>query len=474
MAMLRVLIKILTILLIAGVTPAGQQDQQTAEEDFKIKVDVDLVTTDVTVNGIAPPDLKAEDFKIYDNDIAQPISYFSRDQLPLAVAILIDRSGSLSGYLPVLQIAALSALRRLKPEDQVALFSFSKDLSKLSDLTEDRSVIAGKIGKLRIDSESFFTIIDNAIHKTARYLKRNAPRRRRAIILISDNCQSSQWPMKDSCLVELLESSTTLFNIRILSDWIRSLDYCLESDKAIKRFADQTGGEMLIVSEPMSLKAALEKLISSFRMQYTLGFNPSNPGAKGSFHRLAVKLAGQDRCPECQLVARSGYYSGVAAPLPAPSEIRNNKNRVHAQDDSLVEQSIIAAGTYIPELRDVPFSVSTAEQKDSQGRPQLKVDLRIGMDKSGFKKIGNQLACKMETAIFYVNRDGKPHGYEWRIIERLLSEEAYNQAIKEGVSFSTVIPLKDKNQILKIVVYDEGSEKMGSKFVRLQNNTFEK
>jgi hypothetical protein len=63
-----------------------------AQEGFSIKVDVSLVTTDVTVIGTSGSQLQPEDFIIYDNDVTQPVSYFSRDQIPLAVAIVIDRS----------------------------------------------------------------------------------------------------------------------------------------------------------------------------------------------------------------------------------------------------------------------------------------------------------------------------------------------------------------------------------------------
>jgi hypothetical protein len=90
----RILKEILTVLLICvaflpgslSFLPegnAGQQDQKSDEEGFKIKVDVDLVTTDIAVAGDAVPEFRAEDLILYDNNIAQPLSYFSRDQLPI-------------------------------------------------------------------------------------------------------------------------------------------------------------------------------------------------------------------------------------------------------------------------------------------------------------------------------------------------------------------------------------------------------
>ena len=128
--------------------PTNLQDKDA--ESFKIKVGVDLVTTAVTVIGTLASPLRAEDFIIYDNGVAQEVTNFSRDPRPLAVAILVDGSLSTAPYLPVLQIAAASALRRLKPEDQVMLYSFNSSILRLSDLTEDRVLIAEKIGKIKV------------------------------------------------------------------------------------------------------------------------------------------------------------------------------------------------------------------------------------------------------------------------------------------------------------------------------------
>jgi VWFA-related protein len=194
-----------------------QKNEEITLQGLKIKVDASLVTTDVTVIGTAVPDLRNDDFIIYDNGITQEVSHFSRDLIPLAVALLIDRSDSIREYLPVLRIAALSALRRLRPEDQVALFSFDGNPAKLRDLTEDRLMIARKINKLTAGGST--TNIYDSINHVARYLAENAPNRRRAIILVSDNCQTvSDGRGADAARSEMLKASATLYGIKTSGD----------------------------------------------------------------------------------------------------------------------------------------------------------------------------------------------------------------------------------------------------------------
>jgi Ca-activated chloride channel homolog len=443
---------------------------QTAGQGYEVKVDVDLVATDVTVIGSPASELKVEDFLIYDNDVTQPITYFSHGQLPLAVALVVDVSRSIAPYLPSLQIAAVSALRQLKPEDQVALFSFAGDHWKNSDLTQDRDLIAEKIGKFIIKTKcGCETNIYDTIYDAARYLKKAAPRRRRAIILISDNCQADQAKHgPDVCLTELLETGTTLYSIRTPGD-IPS--YCFESQPAIKKMAEETGSEVLDVIAPTSLKTALETAVTNIRMQYTIGFNTPNRGDRKSFHRLAVKFTKQDRCPECRILARKGYYAGGPAPVIPKEETMNARQPSSPKeiDDLLVQKNILIAGTGHQDIKDIAFNASTVEQKDAGGKPQVLISLQIFPEKINFKSEKDHHACNLRAVIFYADEKGNILGSDSRKIEGLLSQETYDKSLKSGISFSTAIPLKSPNQILKIVVYDEANDMAGSQLIRLHN-----
>jgi Ca-activated chloride channel homolog len=435
------------------------QDHKIAEEGFKIRAEVDLATADVTVIGTPSAELRAEDFILFDNNVAQQISYFSRDQLPLAIAILIDKSGSTLPYLPVLQIAGITALRRLKPEDQVALFGFDQGFEKLSDLTEDRLQIADKIGQIQLGG---ITNIYDPLFNAAKYLKKTAPQRRHSIILISDNAHNYTGNHDaKQCRVELLETATTLHNIRIPND---------REDMDIRELAEETGGEVLEVEGPTSLKAALDNAIVRLRMQYTLGFNPSNPGKTGSFHKLDVRFAHQESCPGCQLLVRGGYYAGVTAPLPPKGKTGTTPHHSPQNtDEILVQRSILIAGTSRLDLDEISFTASTTEQMDSSSQPQVKIEMQIDPAEIEAPPVGEKRPTQMIVAIFYSDDKGALLGSNlWRI-EGRPNENNANREPGEPIPFSAKIPLKTPNQRLKIVVYDETSDKVGSKSMQLNN-----
>src|SRR6516225_6906242 len=155
------------------------------QEQSVIHVDVNLVLLDATVKtkaGQILGDLKQDSFELREDGVAQKIEIFSRDELPLSVALVLDLSDSIGPFLGPLRQAAMTALAALKPEDQVALFTFATEAELKVPFTHDKSQIADMIGGFQTGGA---TNINDAIFLPAQYLL-NAPQKdRRAIILIS-------------------------------------------------------------------------------------------------------------------------------------------------------------------------------------------------------------------------------------------------------------------------------------------------
>src|SRR3974377_903954 len=98
----------------APATPTGR------EGNFKLRTDVSLVVVEATVrdqNGGIVNDLAQENFHIYEDGVEQHIRYFSRDELPLAVALVVDASGSMGPALRHMHPVAYNTLYALTPND---------------------------------------------------------------------------------------------------------------------------------------------------------------------------------------------------------------------------------------------------------------------------------------------------------------------------------------------------------------------
>src|SRR5438045_1291031 len=110
------------------------QSSQTEKpnQSPEIKLGVDLVVLDALVvqqrTSRIVGDLKKDDFALFEDGIKQQISHFSQDRLPLSVILIVDRAGCLDPFTREMHRATVRALSKLKPEDEVALMAFAKDV----------------------------------------------------------------------------------------------------------------------------------------------------------------------------------------------------------------------------------------------------------------------------------------------------------------------------------------------------------
>jgi Ca-activated chloride channel homolog len=152
-----------------------------------IRVNVSLVMLDATVKnkaGQIMADLKKEDFEVREDGAVQKVALFGRDELPLHVALVVDLSDSIGPFFGPLREAATTTLAALKPDDDVALFTFSTEAVLRVPLTQDKGKIAEQFGTFHAGGA---TNINDGIFVAAEYLLKTAPKGRRVIILISDD-----------------------------------------------------------------------------------------------------------------------------------------------------------------------------------------------------------------------------------------------------------------------------------------------
>jgi VWFA-related protein len=441
-----------------------ETDKNAAKKEDKavsIKVNVNLVTTDVSILGRPTPGLSAEDFVIYDDGVAQPVSFFSQDQLPIAVGLLIDASLSTEPYMPVMQLAGISALRHLKLGDKAVLYSFYDQIVRHTELTAD---IVGLVDAFSLIEIRMGTRIYDALIESSNYLKNMAPNSRRAIILISDDQNQNMGrtpPNPMGALTNLLETSTTLYNVLAQSVSAPPNQESWDSVEAIPKMVVETGGEYFDVRNPAGLQSALANAMLNIRKQYTLGFNPTNPGRAGAYHKLEVKFASQKHCPGCVLRTRAGYYSGATNRNPSAGAIGKPLRTAEETDELLVQKALMSvAYNQDFDFRDIRFDAQSSATTDANNKPVLKIDLKIPAQSVGFRIEEGRYVAKLRMAIL-VSNNLKIVTSEVKGVNLRLSEETYKKNLETGILFSTTVPQKADKGTVKIVLYDMETDLIG-------------
>ena len=110
---------------------------ETIEGDV-LRVDTSLVTVPVSVvdrYGKYIPNLRRQDFHVFDQGVEQKIAYFATVDQPFTVALVIDTSGSTHFKLEEIQDAAITFVNQLQPQDRVLVVSFDEEIKVLSEAT---------------------------------------------------------------------------------------------------------------------------------------------------------------------------------------------------------------------------------------------------------------------------------------------------------------------------------------------------
>ena len=299
--------------LLAAIPQIPAQAQDTPDQST-LRVDVNLVLLDATVktkSGQIIPDLKKENFELREDGAPQKIDIFSRDELPLNVALVLDLSDSIGPFLTPLREAANTALSALKPEDEVALFTFSTEAQLRVPFTSDKSEIAGQITNFQVGGA---TNINDGIFVAAKYLLNTPPKGRRVIILISDDVGTDAGGQGTRDIVtESIAADTVLYNLKIPGYNPPSTLLAASMIPGlvnIRKVMDQTGGEIFNVQDVAHLDEVFAALIKRIKTRYTLGYYTQANGATGKPHKLDVRLApyfgkkGRDYI----VLSKSGYY----------------------------------------------------------------------------------------------------------------------------------------------------------------------
>ena len=239
--------------------------------------------------------LKPDQVVVFDgSEPANPTDFRADSELPLHLALLVDRSDSLSKYLTQEQrVAAQLATSLLRPEDQAFVAGFGTTMAPLEPLTADGGAV-GRVMDHRAKAE--LTALFDALMQCAKEFPRSEERlERRAIILLSDGLDNYSM----HSLTEVVEAAQRA-DIPIFAITVHSTD----GDSVLQALAALTGGRMFTVSRSQSLESAFAEIERALRSQYTVTFRPID--RNGKFHPLHLFVQGAE---QARIQARSGYWA---------------------------------------------------------------------------------------------------------------------------------------------------------------------
>ena len=284
-------------------------------QDPVFKSGIDMVPLTVTVTDPAGKyvgGLKADDFTVFEDGVAQRISFFAREEVPIDVALMVDTSASMSGDLPLVRSAAISLIQQLRTADRSAVVEIKDSPRVTQSLTGDRALLEHAIHNL---SSSGSTALYDGLYVVLREFQRErrgtADVRRQAVVLLSDGLDTHSRLTFDDVIDLTRRAGVNIYVIALRGDTAikkRSTldDSVLDAEYAMGAVARETGGRTFFPKSARELSSIYNVIAQELASQYAMGYVPLQPGDDGKFRHVSVRLR-----PETNALARTrtGYYA---------------------------------------------------------------------------------------------------------------------------------------------------------------------
>jgi Ca-activated chloride channel family protein len=294
----------------ASAPPASSTPQQAPNENgtFVIRKDVDEVLLHATVvddKQHIVTNLDKSAFTVFEDGKPQNIISFRHEDIPVAMGIVIDNSGSMKEKRAKVNQAALNLVRSSNPQDEVFVVNFNDEYYLDQDFTNDLLKLKEALEK--IDAKGG-TALYEAVVASAEHLKRNARLERKVLFVVTDGEDNASRETLEQAVKQLQEENgPSVYAIGILGDE----EHPKRAKRALEIIAQRTGGLAFFPKTLDEVDEISRQVAHDIRNQYTIGYKPTNPRASGGFRQIRVEAKVKGGRGKLLVRTKSGYYAGL-------------------------------------------------------------------------------------------------------------------------------------------------------------------
>ena len=292
----------------SGSASPGEQGQNPAEKKGDVYVfhsEVDEVTLHATVvddKNHLVTDLNRADFAVFEDSQAQKITSFRREDIPVAMGIVIDNSGSMREKRQAVNSAAINFVKSSNPQDKVFIVNFNEDYFLDQDYTA--SIPKLKDALERIETRGGTALYD-AVVASSDHLKKSGLLEKKVLLVVTDGEDNASRESLEQAVRRLQEENgPTVYTIGLLGE-----EHTKRARRALRSMAEETGGLAFFPQGLAEVDSITQQIAHDIRNQYTIGYKPSKPQSEGGFRTVKVE-ANAKGYKKLQVRTRSGYYAG--------------------------------------------------------------------------------------------------------------------------------------------------------------------
>lgn len=305
-------------------TPAPTPTPRISEDTEVQTVETELVNLNVrVVDRFNRPigNLKQGEFKIFEDNVAQSIEFFSQSEVPTNYSMVIDTSGSLRSQIEKVIEAGKILVKSNRPGDETSLIRFSgkQDLEIVQDFTKNKEDLDYALDNLYIGSGQ--TVLIDALYLSAERVNEyektidDPDRKRRALILVSDGEDRSSFYTDKQLFQLLAETNVQIYVVGFVKELDDKGSFIQKSEQSkakafLQKLATETGGKAYFPDGVNELNTIAQDISSELRTQYSIGYLPTNKQEDGTFRNIRVSINDGPDKQKRIAVTRTGRTAG--------------------------------------------------------------------------------------------------------------------------------------------------------------------
>lgn len=275
------------------------------------RVDVNLVTltfsvTDAqgkSVHGLQPPDLK-----VFEDGIPQKLASFAEGSKPSSILsgsrisagtnvfILFDTSDRMYRTLPYVCDSIRDFLRHLNPADAIAIYTFSRNLSRAVPLTNDHYL--ARAGLAQNVSAGEDSALLNCLLLTLRDASKTPGRK---VVVVFSNGPDDRSMVSPEDVGRVAEDEGIPIYV------VSTLDVNKNQlmGHTLERLAGRTGGKLYLARNWQAEAHAFASIHDDIASSYTISYYPA-PNPNEGFRNIKVEIVSPS-AKKCRIRSRAGY-----------------------------------------------------------------------------------------------------------------------------------------------------------------------
>jgi len=287
----------------AASSAAGQDATGQDQGRFVFKKNVQEVVLHATVvdeAGHLVTSLDRGGFSIFQNNVPEQITSFRREDVPVAMGIVIDNSGSMRDKRDQVNQAVLNLIRASNQQDEVFVVNFSQTSYLDQDYTSDVNLLQAALHQTTMRGS---TALYDAVVASANHLRHNPRLDKKVLLVITDG----QDNMSRETLQEAMHQLQASKGPTVYAIGLTDQGFTRAAHDALQSLATTTGGVAFFPENLSAVKDITTTVAHDVRSQYTLAYKPGNPGT--GYQTIRVEARGQGKT-KLTVRTRNGYYPG--------------------------------------------------------------------------------------------------------------------------------------------------------------------